>query len=178
MTTDAPAAKTFYQQMFGWQPSEAMDMGPRWQVPDVQPRQPDDRRHDEQAEAALAQAPPFWTIYFRVPDINAATDRIKANGGTDPQRPDGGSWRRLDCQRQGSAGRGVRAARKEGVAIKTEDGRRKDGRRRTEDGGRRTEDGGRRTEDGKPVLRFVLTPRQLPTATANRQLQKLSYPPQ
>src|SRR5262249_51863958 len=27
MTTDAPAAMTFYQQIFGWQPSQAMDMG-------------------------------------------------------------------------------------------------------------------------------------------------------
>ena len=28
MTTDAPAAMEFYRQVFGWQPSEAMDMGP------------------------------------------------------------------------------------------------------------------------------------------------------
>src|SRR5215475_15792012 len=28
MTTDAPAAMTFYSEMFGWQPSEALDMGP------------------------------------------------------------------------------------------------------------------------------------------------------
>ena len=27
MTTDAPAAMTFYHELFGWQPSEAMDMG-------------------------------------------------------------------------------------------------------------------------------------------------------
>jgi uncharacterized protein len=43
----------------------------------------------------LAQAPPFWTIYFRVPDINAAVDRIKANGGTitnGPMEVPGGDW--------------------------------------------------------------------------------------
>ena len=56
MTTDAPAAMTFYQQLFGWQPSEAMDMGPDGHVPDVRPRQPDDRRHDEQAARARAGA--------------------------------------------------------------------------------------------------------------------------
>ena len=28
MTTDAPAALKFYSDIFGWQPSEAMDMGP------------------------------------------------------------------------------------------------------------------------------------------------------
>ena len=38
MTTDAPAAMTFYQELFGWQPSEAMDMGDDGQVPDVQSR--------------------------------------------------------------------------------------------------------------------------------------------
>ena len=27
MTTDAPAAMKFYQELFGWQPTEAMDMG-------------------------------------------------------------------------------------------------------------------------------------------------------
>ena len=28
MTTDAPAAMKFYSEVFGWQPSETMDMGP------------------------------------------------------------------------------------------------------------------------------------------------------
>ena len=30
----------------------------------------------------MANVPPHWMIYFRVPDINAATERIKASGGT------------------------------------------------------------------------------------------------
>ena len=65
----------------------------------------------------MAQVPPHWAIYFRVPDINAATERIKANGGTGPERTDGGSGRRLDRQRDGSAGRVIRLARQEdGVA--------------------------------------------------------------
>jgi predicted enzyme related to lactoylglutathione lyase len=29
----------------------------------------------------MAQVPPNWGLYFRVDDINAATDRVKANGG-------------------------------------------------------------------------------------------------
>src|SRR5215212_3283181 len=28
MTTDAPAAMTFYEDLFGWRPTDAMDMGP------------------------------------------------------------------------------------------------------------------------------------------------------
>ena len=33
MTTDAPAAMRFYSEVFGWQPSETMDMGPMGQYP-------------------------------------------------------------------------------------------------------------------------------------------------
>jgi hypothetical protein len=29
----------------------------------------------------LAHVPPYWGIYFLVPDINAAVERVKANGG-------------------------------------------------------------------------------------------------
>jgi predicted enzyme related to lactoylglutathione lyase len=29
----------------------------------------------------MAEVPPFWAIYFLVPDINAAAERVKANGG-------------------------------------------------------------------------------------------------
>ena len=55
MTTDAPAALKFYSEVFGWQPSEAMDMGPMG-IPHVQPPARDDRRHDEQATRNGARA--------------------------------------------------------------------------------------------------------------------------
>ena len=45
--------------------------------------------------AEMAKVPPYWTIYFRVPDINAAVDRIKSNGGTivnGPMEVPGGDW--------------------------------------------------------------------------------------
>jgi len=81
MTTDAPAAMTFYQDLFGWQPTEAMDMGPQGKyqmfnrgsrmIGGMMNRPPE-----------LAKIPPYWGIYFRVADIDAAVDRIKANGGT------------------------------------------------------------------------------------------------
>ena len=34
MTTDITAAMTFYQEIFGWQPGQSMDMGPmgRYQI--------------------------------------------------------------------------------------------------------------------------------------------------
>jgi len=81
MTTDAPAAMTFYQDLFGWQPTEAMDMGPQGKyqmfnrgsrmIGGMMNRPPE-----------LAKIPPYWGIYFRVADIDEAVGRIKANGGT------------------------------------------------------------------------------------------------
>ena len=81
MTTDAPAAMTFYQELFGWQPSEAMDMGPdgKYQMFNRGSRMIGGMM---KKPAQLAQMPPFWTIYFRVDNIDAAVDRLKAGGGT------------------------------------------------------------------------------------------------
>ena len=80
MTTDAVAAMKFYREVFGWQPSEAMDMGalgkyqmfnrPHGMIGGMMNKPPE-----------MATVPPHWAIYFRVPDINAAVERIKANGG-------------------------------------------------------------------------------------------------
>lgn len=80
MTTDAPAAMRFYQEVFGWQPSEALDMGPAGQY------QMFNRPHGMiggmmNKSPEMAQVPPNWQIYFRVPDITEAAERIRANGG-------------------------------------------------------------------------------------------------
>jgi predicted enzyme related to lactoylglutathione lyase len=94
MTTDAPAAMKFYQQLFGWQPSEAMDMGgmgkyqmfnrPHGMIGGMMNKPPE-----------MANVPPNWQIYFRVADVHAATERIKANGGkilNGPMEVPGGDW--------------------------------------------------------------------------------------
>jgi predicted enzyme related to lactoylglutathione lyase len=94
MTTDAPAAMKFYSDVFGWQPSEAMDMGamgkyqmfnrPHGMIGGMMNKGPE-----------MANVPPHWMIYFRVPDINAAVDRIKAGGGqivNGPMEVPGGDW--------------------------------------------------------------------------------------
>jgi len=80
MTTDAPAAMKFYQDMFGWQPTEAMDMGAdgKYQMFNRGSRMIGGMMNKPKQ---LAQMPPFWGIYFRVTDIDAAVARIKANGG-------------------------------------------------------------------------------------------------
>jgi predicted enzyme related to lactoylglutathione lyase len=94
ITTDADAAMTFYQQLFGWQPSEAMDMGAmgKYQMFNRGDRMIGGMMNKP---PEMAQAPPHWAIYFRVPDINAATERIKANGGkilNGPMEVPGGDW--------------------------------------------------------------------------------------
>ena len=71
MTTDATAAMNFYQQVFGWQPSDSMDMGamgkyqmfnrPHGMIGGMMNKPPE-----------MASAPPSWLIYFRVPDVQAA----------------------------------------------------------------------------------------------------------
>ena len=94
MTTDAPAAMRFYKEVFGWQPSEAMDMGemgtyqmfnrPHGMIGGMMNKPPE-----------MANVPPNWQIYFRVPDINAAVERVKANGGrilNGPMEVPGGDW--------------------------------------------------------------------------------------
>ena len=94
MTTDMPAAMTFYQQAFGWQPSDAMDMG------EMGTYQMFNRPHGMiggmmNKPPHLAHVPPHWQLYFRVPDVHAAADRITANGGkilNGPMEVPGGDW--------------------------------------------------------------------------------------
>ena len=94
MTTDMPAAMAFYQQAFGWQPSDSMDMGemgkyqmfnrPHGMIGGMMTKPPQ-----------LAHVPPHWQMYFRVPDVHAAADRITANGGkilNGPMEVPGGDW--------------------------------------------------------------------------------------
>ena len=94
MTTDAPAAMMFYQQVFGWQPSESMDMG------EMGKYQMFNRPHGMiggmmNKPPQMANVPPNWQIYFLVPDVHAAVDRIKASGGqilNGPMEVPGGDW--------------------------------------------------------------------------------------
>jgi predicted enzyme related to lactoylglutathione lyase len=94
MTTDWRAAMKFYEQVFGWKPSQTMDMG------EMGTYQMFDRPHGMiggmmNKPKEMANVPPNWQIYFRVPDVHAAAERIKANGGKILQGPmevPGGDW--------------------------------------------------------------------------------------
>lgn len=94
MTTDRPAATKFYQEVFGWQPTEAMDMGDMgtYQMFNRGPRMIGGMMNKPKE---MAQVPPHWAIYFRVPDIKAAEERVRANGGkilNGPMEVPGGDW--------------------------------------------------------------------------------------
>ncbi len=80
MTTDAPAAMRFYQELFGWQPTDAMDMGEMgtYQMFNRGPRMIGGIMNKPKEMAAM---PPMWAIYFLVPDVDAAGERVTANGG-------------------------------------------------------------------------------------------------
>lgn len=80
MTTDAPAAMTFYTTTFGWVPGDTMDMGPMGKyLMFNRPIGSIGGMMNKPAE--MAQVPPNWQIYFRVADLDAAIARITANGG-------------------------------------------------------------------------------------------------
>jgi predicted enzyme related to lactoylglutathione lyase len=78
-TTNAEAALHFYSEVFGWRPMDAMDMGAAgkyymfgrdFMLGGMMTKTPD-----------MAQMPTAWTIYFRVPDVDAAAERVKTAGG-------------------------------------------------------------------------------------------------
>lgn len=92
-TTDAEAAMKFYTELFGWRPTEAMDMGPMGKYHMFGRSFPLGGMMNKPPE--MAQVPPNWGIYFRVPDVHAAAERVKANGGqvlNGPMEVPGGDW--------------------------------------------------------------------------------------
>jgi predicted enzyme related to lactoylglutathione lyase len=79
MTTDAEAAMRFYTELFGWKPTETMDMGAMGKYHMFGRSFPLGGMMNKPQE--MANVPPNWGLYFRVPEINAAKDRVTAGGG-------------------------------------------------------------------------------------------------
>ena len=78
-TNDAAAAMKFYTDLFGWRETQAMDMGlagkyhvfaRQWDIGGIMNKPPQ-----------MANLPPHWGLYFRVPNVASAAERVKANGG-------------------------------------------------------------------------------------------------
>jgi predicted enzyme related to lactoylglutathione lyase len=92
-TTDADAALTFYTTLFGWRPTEAMDMGAAGKYQMFGRARPLGGMMNKGPE--MANVPPHWGLYFRVEDVHERAERVKANGGqvlNGPMEVPGGEW--------------------------------------------------------------------------------------
>lgn len=80
MTTDAPAAMSFYGQLFGWVATEAVDMGPMGTY-HMFGRPGHSMGGMMTKGPEMAQVPPNWGLYVRVGGLDAAIGRVTAHGG-------------------------------------------------------------------------------------------------
>jgi uncharacterized protein len=92
-THDQPAAFRFYEKLFGWEKTSAMDMGPAG-VYQMYGRGgvPMGGMFNKTAEMPGS---PSWLHYIRVDDVNRAVDVTKARGGkivSGPMEVPGGDW--------------------------------------------------------------------------------------
>jgi uncharacterized protein len=78
-TTDAPAAMKFYADLFGWRETSTFDMGEMGTYYMFGRAFPLGGMMT--IPAAMGQVPTHWNIYFHVPDVDAAAERVTANGG-------------------------------------------------------------------------------------------------
>lgn len=91
-TPDPDAAFAFYGALFGWQKAGAMPMGEMGEYAFIVAGE---ARPGAIMSSAATGAPARWNWYVEVPDINAAIDAAKAEGGALLQGPDqipGGAW--------------------------------------------------------------------------------------
>jgi uncharacterized protein len=92
LTTDWEQGYSFYSALFGWQKSDALDIGDMgtYQV----------FAADGPPVGGMFNKPPvipatFWLYYFNVADFDAAVERIAASGGVvanGPMEAPGGGW--------------------------------------------------------------------------------------
>ena len=109
-TSDPDAAVRFYTGEFGWRQEGEMDMGPMGTYQFM--------HHGEKMIGAVMPKPDempvsLWSYYFRVPDIDAAVETIKASGGQVMHGPDeipGGDFSLSATDPQGRAFRTGRRA--------------------------------------------------------------------
>lgn len=94
-TSDPDAAKAFYGAQFGWEKGDELDMGPMGKYEFL--IAPGERPYGVGAVMAKMPEMPvsMWTYYFRVANIDAAAETLKANGGTmlaEPMEIPGGEY--------------------------------------------------------------------------------------
>jgi predicted enzyme related to lactoylglutathione lyase len=78
-TTNYESAWKFYAALFGWKHRETMDMGGGFQY--FLFSGPGGTKGGLSNAAAMMHAPAHWLYYVTVDDVNAAIERVQANGG-------------------------------------------------------------------------------------------------
>lgn len=78
-TTDYEAGWGFYESLFGWRKTEAMDMGPggTYQMFAAGERTLGGMLN----KAPVLPAPPAWLYYIKVADLDVALEKVRAGGG-------------------------------------------------------------------------------------------------
>lgn len=106
-TTDHEAAFAFYSEVFGWEKTEAMDMGEMGVYQMFGPEAGDNFSYGGMMnKPAEMPAPPHWLYYIMVPDINAAAEKVKELGGqvfNGPMEVPGGDMIAMCIDPQGGA---------------------------------------------------------------------------
>jgi predicted enzyme related to lactoylglutathione lyase len=110
-TTDAAAAFKFYQQLFGWEETGGMDMGPDLGMYHMygkggRPMGGIYKKPTDSKAPAHMQAPSHWLPYVLVTDAQKAADATKNAGGqvaSGPMEVPGGDWIAIGIDPQGGA---------------------------------------------------------------------------
>jgi predicted enzyme related to lactoylglutathione lyase len=89
---EGAAAFGFYSELFGWTKGEALDIGPMGVYQEF-------FTNDEPTGGMMTKMPqspmPFWMLYFNVPALDAAIERVKTGGGkllNEPMQVPMGRW--------------------------------------------------------------------------------------
>jgi hypothetical protein len=100
--SDPAAALDFYAVQFGWVKGAVMPMG---EMGDYQFIQQGGVTIGAMMQCQADGPPPMWTFYFRVADIDAATERVRAAGGQilhGPSEVPGGEYIIVGADPQGA----------------------------------------------------------------------------
>lgn len=108
MTTDYNAAFNFYRQLFGWEKTSEMDMGPagKYLMYGLKGRPFGGIYNREGAPPSHANMPPSWLYYANVKDVNKAVESAKKAGGkilVGPMEVPDGSWVAVGMDTLGAA---------------------------------------------------------------------------
>ncbi len=106
-TSDLDAAFAFYSEVFGWEKTDAMDMGEMGIYQMFGPEAGDQFAYGGMMkQPAEMPGPPAWLYYIMVPDINSAAEKVKELGGqvfNGPMEVPGGDMIAMCFDPQGGA---------------------------------------------------------------------------